>query len=321
MPRNEDYNDKFMNLCDWNFSDANTINLCNLGDNNTQNDGLENLQSRQNYIELDPAKDPKKEPNKDSDKKTEQGHGNLTGNMKSSNQSPSVENENENNKEKQTVQNIKELGTNKVPTKDDKTIQCITIIGEIEGHFVGNPQKKATKYEHVIPMLYSIEEDPEIKGILIILNTVGGDVEAGLAMAELINSISKKVVTLVLGGRHSIGVPLATAGDYSFIAPSATMIVHPIRTNGLVIGVNETFEYFKKMQERINEFITRTSNISEEELTRLMHAKDELVSDVGSVLIGKEAVDCGLINEVGGLKESLTKLKELIKEDNNNETT
>lgn len=170
-------------------------------------------------------------------------------------------------------------------------------------------------------MLYSIEEDPEIKGILIILNTVGGDVEAGLAMAELINSISKKVVTLVLGGSHSIGVPLATAGDYSFIAPSATMIVHPIRTNGLVIGVNETFEYFKKMQERINEFITRTSNISEKELTRLMHAKDELVSDVGSVLIGKEAVDCGLINEVGGLKESLTKLKELIKEDNNNETT
>ena len=156
-------------------------------------------------------KNSKKEANKDSDKKTEQGHGNLTGNMKSSNQSPSVENENENNKEKQTVQNIKELGTNKVPTKDDKTIQCITIIGEIEGHFVGNPQKKATKYEHVIPMLYSIEEDPEIKGILIILNTVGGDVEAGLAMAELINSISKKVVTLVLGGSHSIGVPQSTA--------------------------------------------------------------------------------------------------------------
>ena len=137
----------------------------------------------------------------------------------------------------------------------------------------------------------------------------------------LLYTSSKKVVTLVLGGSHSIGVPLATAGDYSFIAPSATMIVHPIRTNGLVIGVNETFEYFKKMQERINEFITRTSNISEEELTRLMNAKDELVSDVGSVLIGKEAVDCGLINEVGGLKESLTKLKELIKEDNNNETT
>ena len=223
----------------------------------------------------------------------------------------------EDNKQKQVVQNIKELGTTQVPTKENKEIQCITIIGEIEGHFMGNPQKKATKYEHIIPMLYSIEEDPEIKGILVILNTVGGDVEAGLAMAELLHSISKKVVTLVLGGSHSIGVPLATAGDYSFIAPSATMIVHPVRTNGLVIGVNETFEYFKKMQERINEFIIRTSDISKEELTKLMYTKDELVSDVGSVLIGKEAVDCGLIDEVGGLKESLTKLKELIKENNN----
>ena len=162
-------------------------------------------------------------------------------------------------------------------------------------------------------MLYSVEESDEIKGILVILNTVGGDVEAGLAMAELINSISKKVVTLVLGGSHSIGVPLATAGDYSYIAPSATMIVHPIRTNGLVIGINESFEYFKKMQERIDEFITRTSNIEREKLSELMHAKDELITDVGSVLIGKEAVECGLINEVGGLKEALTKLRELIK--------
>ena len=139
--------------------------------------------------------------------------------------------------------------------------------------------------------------------------------EAGLAMAELINSISKKVVTLVLGGSHSIGVPLATAGDYSYIAPSATMIVHPIRTNGLVIGINESFEYFKKMQERINEFITRTSHIERDELNRLLHAKDELITDVGSVLIGKEAVECGLIDEVGGLKEALAKLRDLIKED------
>ena len=223
--------------------------------------------------------------------------------------------------EKQILQNINEMGTTQIPQKKNKDIGCITIIGEIEGHFMGNPQKKATKYEHIIPMLYSIEEDPDIKGILIILNTVGGDVEAGLAMAELINSTSKKVVTLVLGGSHSIGVPLATAGDYSFIAPSATMIVHPVRTNGRVIGVNETFEYFKKMQERINDFIIRTSDISKEDLNKLMHAKDELVSDVGSVLIGKEAVECGLINEVGGLKESLTKLKELIKEYDNKETT
>ncbi len=166
-------------------------------------------------------------------------------------------------------------------------------------------------------MLYSIEENEDIKGVLIILNTVGGDVEAGLAMAELINSISKKVVTLVLGGSHSIGVPLATAGDYSFIAPTATMVVHPIRTNGLVIGVNETFEYFKKMQERITQFIIRTSNIEREELEKIMHSKEDLVSDVGSVLIGKEAVECGLINEVGGLKDAMNKLKELIKESNN----
>ena len=164
-----------------------------------------------------------------------------------------------------------------------------------------------------------MEESSEIKGILVILNTVGGDVEAGLAMAELINSISKKVVTLVLGGSHSIGVPLATSGDYSYIAPTATMIVHPIRTNGLVIGINESFEYFKKMQERIVEFITRTSNIEREELNKMMHAKDELITDVGSVLIGKEAVECGLIDEVGGLKEALAKLRELIKEDNENE--
>ena len=227
-----------------------------------------------------------------------------------------IEDNNEN--ENKEIQDIKEMGTPNVPNPQRKDIQCINIIGEIEGHFMGNPQKKATKYEHIIPMLYSVEENPEIKGVLVILNTVGGDVEAGLAMAELLNSVSKKVVTLVLGGSHSIGVPLATAGDYSFIAPTATMIVHPIRTNGLVIGVNETFEYFKKMQERIVEFIVRASNIEREELLRLMHEKDELVGDVGSVLIGKEAVDCGLIDEVGGLKQALAKLKELISEDEEN---
>ena len=218
-----------------------------------------------------------------------------------------------NETDNEKIQDIKQMGVPNMPSNSPKEIQCITIIGEIEGHFIGNPQKKATKYEHIIPLLYSVEESNEIKGILVILNTVGGDVEAGLAMAELINSISKKVVTLVLGGSHSIGVPLATAGDYSYIAPSATMIVHPIRTNGLVIGINESFEYFKKMQERIDEFITRTSNIEREKLSELMHAKDELITDVGSVLIGKEAVECGLINEVGGLKEALTKLRELIK--------
>lgn len=221
----------------------------------------------------------------------------------------------DNDKENNEIQDIKQMGVSNMPQQSKKDIQCITIIGEIEGHYIGNPQKKATKYEHIIPMLYSIEENEDIKGVLIILNTVGGDVEAGLAMAELINSISKKVVTLVLGGSHSIGVPLATAGDYSFIAPTATMVVHPIRTNGLVIGVNETFEYFKKMQERITQFIIRTSNIKRSELEKIMNSKEDLVSDVGSVLIGKEAVECGLINEVGGLKDAMKKLKELIKED------
>ncbi|WP_286184084.1 ATP-dependent Clp protease proteolytic subunit [Clostridium sp. CCUG 7971] len=247
---------------------------------------------------------------------------NLDGSKnKDKTKSKQVKSEAENNPvpESEEIQNIKQMGVPNMPPQPTKDIQCITIIGEIEGHFIGNPQKKATKYEHIIPMLYSIEESPEIKGVLIVLNTVGGDVEAGLAMAELINSTSKKVVTLVLGGSHSIGVPLATAGDYSFIAPTATMIVHPIRTNGLVIGVNETFEYFKKMQERIVDFITRTSNIERETLIKIMHSKDELVSDVGSVLIGKEAVECGLIDEVGGLKEALSKLRELIKE--SNETT
>lgn len=237
---------------------------------------------------------------------------------KNNNQKERDENNNRSNNN-ESVEDIKQMGVPNMPNNSPKEIQCITIIGEIEGHFAGNPQKKSTKYEHIIPMLYSVEESRDIKGVLIILNTVGGDVEAGLAMAELINSISKKVVTLVLGGSHSIGVPLATAGDYSYIAPTATMIVHPIRTNGLVIGVNETFEYFKKMQERIVSFITRTSNIERDELNRLMHEKDELVSDVGSVLIGKEAVDCGLINEVGGLKDALAKLRELIKEDHKNE--
>lgn len=222
-----------------------------------------------------------------------------------------------NNNQNEDIKNIKQMGVPSLPSKPTNEIQCITIIGEIEGHFMGNPQKKSTKYEHIIPLLYSIEENSETKGVLIVLNTVGGDVEAGLAIAELINSTSKKVVTLVLGGSHSIGVPLATAGDYSFIAPTATMIVHPIRTNGLVIGVNETFEYFKKMQDRIVDFITRTSNIERDELLRIMHEKDELVSDVGSVLIGKEAVEYGIINEVGGLKDAIHKLKELINEDKN----
>jgi ATP-dependent protease ClpP protease subunit len=174
------------------------------------------------------------------------------------------------------------------------------------------PETKTTKYEHVIPELVSIERSNKVEGVLIILNTVGGDVEAGLAIAEMIRSLSKTTVSLVIGGGHSIGVPLATAADYSFISPSATMIVHPIRMNGLVVGVPQTFDYFNKMQERIIEFITRTSQIDKETLRRLMLQSEELLNDMGTILIGKQAVNYGLINEVGGIKEALSKLDQLI---------
>lgn len=195
-----------------------------------------------------------------------------------------------------------------------KKIQVLSIIGQIEGHSVLPPQTKATKYEHIIPQLIDIEQNDEVKGLLIVLNTVGGDVEAGLAISEMIRSMSKPTVSIVIGGGHSIGVPLATSAKFSFITPSATMIVHPVRMNGFVIGVSQTFEYFKKMQERVNEFIVRTSNIKQETLEQFMLQTDELLNDVGTMLIGKQAVDCGLIDQVGGIHEALNKLNEFIKE-------
>lgn len=207
--------------------------------------------------------------------------------------------------------NIKELGVEDVPEADQR-IQFIQIIGQIEGHAVLPSQTKTTRYEHVIPELISMENSTKVEGVLIVLNTVGGDVEAGLAIAEMINSLSKPTVSLVIGGGHSIGVPLATAADYSFISPSATMIVHPIRMNGLVLGVPQTFEYFNKMQERITEFIVRTSKINKENLKGMMTKTNDLLNDMGTILIGKQAVDCGLIDEVGGIKESIEKLNELI---------
>ena len=216
------------------------------------------------------------------------------------------------NEENKPTENIKSLGIQNVPTFP-QDIQFISIIGEIEGHMVSPPQKKATKYEHIMPLLVAAEQNPEIKGVLIILNTIGGDVEAGLALSEMINSLSKPKISLVLGGGHSIGVPLATSSDYSFIAPTATMTIHPIRMTGLVIGVPQTFRYFEKMQQRIINFILRTSRIDKETLLKLMYDTDEIANDVGTILIGKEAVDFGLINEVGGFSNALNKLKELIK--------
>lgn len=223
--------------------------------------------------------------------------------------------ENNNEKDHNTVaenkmQSIKEFG-NTTSVTPNKSIQVLSIIGQIEGHMVLPPQTKATRYEHIIPQLIELEQNDNVKGILIVLNTVGGDVEAGLAIAEMVRSMSKPTVSIVTGGGHSIGVPLATAADFSFITPSATMIVHPVRMNGFIIGVAQTFEYFKKMQERINEFIIRTSHIKQEDLERFMLQTNELLNDVGTILIGKQAVECGLIDEVGGIKEAISKLKEL----------
>jgi len=227
--------------------------------------------------------------------------------------SENTENENNKSEANDKIQSVKEFG-NTALTDPNKKIQVLSIIGQIEGHSVLPPQTKATKYEHIIPQLIDIEQNDEAKGLLIVLNTVGGDVEAGLAISEMIRSMSKPTVSIVIGGGHSIGVPLATSAKFSFITPSATMIVHPVRMNGFVIGVSQTFEYFKKMQERVNEFIVRTSNIKMETLEQFMLQTDELLNDVGTMLIGKQAVDCGLIDQVGGINEALNKLNEFIKE-------
>ncbi|AKN29481.1 Clp protease [Clostridium carboxidivorans P7] len=223
------------------------------------------------------------------------------------------DNENRNENESENLESIKELGVMNNEKNKDK-IQVLPIIGQIEGHMILPPQSKSTKYEHVIPQLINIENDQNIEGLLIVLNTVGGDVEAGLAIAEMIRSLSKPTVSLVIGGGHSIGVPLATAADYSFISPSATMIIHPIRMNGLVIGVPQTFEYFNKMQERITEFIVRTSKIKREQVQKLMVQTDELLNDMGTILIGEQAVEAGLIDQVGGISDAIKKLNVLMEE-------
>ena len=208
---------------------------------------------------------------------------------------------------------IKEYGTSTIKT-DRGNIHCLTIIGQIEGHMILPPQNKSTKYEHILPQLVYVEETSDIDGMLILLNTVGGDVEAGLAIAEMLSSMKKPTVSLVLGGGHSIGVPLAVSADYSFIARSATMTVHPIRTNGLVIGVPQSFEYLWKIQERITDFVERNSNISHDSFMKLLLNNADIANDIGTVLFGKDAVECGLINEIGGLSEALEKLYTLIDE-------
>ena len=212
-----------------------------------------------------------------------------------------------------TANNIKEMGAQNIPAARESNIHCLTIIGQIEGHMVLPPQNKTTKYEHVIPQLAAIEESSEIDGLLLILNTVGGDVEAGLAIAEMISTMSKPSVSLVLGGGHSIGVPLSVCTDYTFIASTATMTIHPIRMSGLVVGGPQTYEYFNKMQQRISSFITNHSSITTERWNELLYRTGELANEVGTVLIGQEAVSNGLIHEVGGVRNAMEKLRELIR--------
>ncbi len=211
----------------------------------------------------------------------------------------------------QQAEQIKELGAI-TGVRGKHIIHCLTVIGQIEGHYILPAQNKTTKYEHVIPQLVAIEEDPEIEGLLIVLNTVGGDVEAGLAIAELIAGMNKPTVSLVLGGGHSIGVPLAVSARRSFIAPSATMTIHPVRMTGLVLGVPQTLDYFDKMQERITRFVTENSSIDPSKFKQLMMNTGELVTDVGTVLDGDAAVETGLIDNLGSLGAAISCLYEMI---------
>ena len=211
------------------------------------------------------------------------------------------------------IQPILDLGSSLIQT-DKGTIYVLTIVGQIEGHQMLPPSSKSTKYEHVLPLLATVEESPQIDGLLILLNNGGGDVEAGLAISELIASMSKPTVSLVLGGSHSIGVPLAVSAKRSFIAPSAAMTIHPVRLNGLVIGVPQTFYYFERIQDRITQFITANSGIKRDALTKLMLQTGELAADVGSVIYGEEAVELGLIDQIGGLSDVLSCLHGMIED-------
>ena len=209
---------------------------------------------------------------------------------------------------------LDQYGTTSFPTPEQATIYCLTIIGQIEGHMLLAQTEKSTKYEHLIPQLVAIEQDDAVKGVLIILNTAGGDVEAGLAIAEAICGLSKPKVSIVMGGGHSIGVPIAVASDYTFIAPTATMTIHPVRLNGMIIGVPATMEYMNRMQDRVVDFVTAHSNIDEKTFRTLMMTVGELSQDIGSILVGKQAVEYGLIHEVGSIKEAMEKLEEMIAE-------
>lgn len=212
----------------------------------------------------------------------------------------------------EALASVRQLGEMAPPHPVESAIHCLTVIGQIEGHMMLPPKNKTTKYEHVIPQLVAIEQSPRVKGLLIVLNTVGGDIEAGLAIAEMVRTLSKPTVSLVLGGGHSIGAPIAVAADYCFVAETATITIHPIRLTGLVIGVPQTYEYLDKMQDRVIRFMVENSKITQEKLRELMFRTGELVRDIGTVLIGREAVSVGMADDVGGISEAVCKLNELI---------
>lgn len=235
------------------------------------------------------------------------------GDIKNCASSDSSEDE-EQDEENESSDTAEIVNTGSVTAKGKYTIHCLTIIGQIEGHYILPAQNKSTKYEHVLPSLVAIEENPDIDGLLIMLNTVGGDVEAGLAIAELVAGMKKPTVSLVLGGGHSIGVPLACSAKKSFIAPSATMTIHPVRMSGLVLGVPQTLSYFDRMQERIVNFVTSNSHISAERFKELMMTTGELITDVGTVLDGEDAVKEGLIDSLGSLSDALESLYEMIEQ-------
>ncbi|RZT01057.1 ClpP family protease [Cuneatibacter caecimuris] len=222
------------------------------------------------------------------------------------------ETENRQEQEKQQQEQIRDNGQLTLQEPGGSRIHLLSVIGEIEGHDNLSANSKTTKYEHVLPKLAQIEDDPSIRGMLVLLNTMGGDVEAGLAIAEMISSISIPTVSLVLGGSHSIGVPLAVSTDYSFIVPTGTMLIHPVRLSGMVIGAPQTYEYFQKIQDRITGFISAHSRVSQDRVEQMMMETGQMTKDLGTILVGKEAVEAGLINEVGGIREAFDKLYQLM---------
>lgn len=219
--------------------------------------------------------------------------------------------ENQNEKSQDTIDSINQYASS-APIPEVSAIHCLTIVGHIEGHQITNDGSKSTKYEHIMPLIAAMEESPSVKALLILLNTAGGDVDAGLGIAELISGMKKPTASIVLGGGHSIGVPLAVAAKRSFIAPSASMAIHPVRMNGLVIGVQQSFNYFKKTQERVVNFVLSHSNIKREVFTNFMMCTSELANDIGSVINADEAVSCGLIDQIGTLSDALDYLNSKI---------